>query len=229
MGKGMKKVRVWDLPTRLFHWALAVLIVAAIVTQNMGGNAMEWHFRAGYAVLALLGFRILWGLLGSRYARFSNFHYHPSTIIGYLRGSKEALKKKYLGHNPLGSLSVFALLGVVLTQAVTGLFANDDIAYDGPLVKFISKELSDQITWFHKEVSGTLIYVLVCMHVAAVAFYYFRKRQNLVKPMITGDHDVDYDAPAANDSWAMRLFALMLLAACAGGVYYLVSLPQPVV
>ncbi|MGH8807764.1 MAG: cytochrome b/b6 domain-containing protein [Noviherbaspirillum sp.] len=225
----MKKVRVWDLPTRLFHWTLAALIVVAIVTQNIGGNAMEWHFRAGYAALALLAFRILWGLVGSRYARFASFLYHPSTIVGYLRGSKDALKKKYLGHNPLGSLSVFALLGVVLAQAVTGLFANDDIAYDGPLVRFISKELSDKITWFHKDVSATLIYVLVGVHLAAVAFYYFRKRQNLVKPMITGDHEVDFDAPAANDSWAVRLFALTLLTACAGGVYYLVSLPQPTV
>jgi cytochrome b len=223
----MKKVRVWDLPIRLFHWALAVLIGVAVITQNIGGNAMEWHFRAGYAVLALLGFRIVWGLIGSRYARFSSFLYHPSTIIGYLRGHKDALKEKYIGHNPLGSLSVIALLGVTLAQAVTGLFANDDIAYDGPLVKFISKDLSDSVTWFHKEVSATLIYVLVCMHVAAVAFYYFRKRQNLVKPMITGYHDVDFDAPEANDSWAMRLFALTLFVACAGGVYCLVNWQQP--
>ncbi|HYD96424.1 MAG TPA: cytochrome b/b6 domain-containing protein [Noviherbaspirillum sp.] len=219
----MKKVRVWDLPIRLFHWALAALVVASVVTENIGGNAMDWHFRAGYAVLALLGFRILWGLVGPRYARFSSFLYGPSTVMGYLRGEE----RKRLGHNPLGSLAVFALLGVVLAQAVSGLFSNDDIVNEGPLVKFISKELSDSFTWFHTEVSATAIYVMVGLHLAAIAFYQIGKRQNLVRPMITGDHEVEFDAPAANDSWAMRLLALALLAAWAGAVYYLVTLPAP--
>ncbi|RZI41812.1 cytochrome B [Herbaspirillum sp. HC18] len=219
----MKKVRVWDLPTRLFHWALAALIVVAVITESIGGNAMEWHFRAGYAALALIAFRIVWGLVGTRYARFSGFIYGPSAILDYIRTGKNHL----LGHNPLGSLSVFSLLAVVLAQAATGLFSNDDIANDGPLVKFISKDLSDRITWFHKEVSGTAIYVLVGLHLLAVAFYLFWKKQNLVRPMITGDLEVDVEAPAANDSWAMRLLALALFAASAGGVYYLVTLPAP--
>lgn len=221
----MKKVRVWDLPVRLFHWALVVLIIVAVVTQKIGGNAMEWHFRAGYSILALLAFRVIWGLVGSRYARFSSFLYGPSTIVGYVRGGKDALKRKYLGHNPLGSLSVFALLGVVLAQVVSGLYANDDIASEGPLVKFISKDLSDKFTWFHTEVSVNLIYLLVAMHVLAIAFYYFRKRQDLVKPMLTGDHEVEFDAAPANDSWSMRLFAAVILAACAAAVYWLINLP----
>ncbi|WP_194724572.1 cytochrome b/b6 domain-containing protein [Noviherbaspirillum malthae] len=221
----MKRVRVWDLPVRLFHWALVVLIAVAVITQKIGGNAMEWHFRAGYSILALLAFRIVWGLVGPRYARFSSFLYGPSTIVGYVRGGKEALKRKYLGHNPLGSLSVFALLGVVLAQVVSGLYANDDIASEGPMVKFISKDLSDKFTWFHKEVSVNLIYLLVAMHVLAIAFYYFRKRQNLVKPMLTGDHEVEFDAAPANDSWTMRLLAVVIFAACAAAVYWLVSLP----
>lgn len=221
----MKKVRVWDLPVRLFHWALAVLIVVAVVTQKIGGNATEWHFRAGYSILALLAFRLVWGLIGPRYARFSSFLYGPSTIVGYVRGGKEALKRKYLGHNPLGALSVFALLGVVLAQAVSGLYANDDIASEGPLVKFISKELSDRITWFHKDVSANLIYILVAMHVLAIIFYHVRRRQNLVKPMLTGDHEVDFDAEPANDSWGMRLLAVLVLGLCAAAVYWLISLP----
>jgi cytochrome b len=221
----MKRVRVWDLPVRLFHWALVVLIAVAVITQKIGGNAMEWHFRAGYSILALLAFRIVWGLVGPRYARFSSFLYGPSTIVGYVRGGKEALKRKYLGHNPLGSLSVFALLGVVLAQVVSGLYANDDIASEGPMVKFISKDLSDKFTWFHKEVSVNLIYLLVAMHVLAIAFYYFRKRQNLIKPMLTGDHEVEFDAAPANDSWTMRLLAVVIFAACAAAVYWLVSLP----
>jgi cytochrome b len=219
----MKKIRVWDLPVRLFHWTLAVLIVVSIVTQNIGGNAMEWHFLSGYAVLTLVAFRILWGLVGTRYARFSSFIHHPSTIIAYMRGAKDSLTEKYPGHNPLGSLSVFALLGFVLAQALTGMFANDDIASEGPLVKFISKELSDKFTWFHKELSANVLYVLIGLHIAAVAYYYFRKKQNLVKPMITGDHEVPFDAPAADDSATMRLLAAVLFSACAAGVYFLVK------
>jgi cytochrome b len=107
---------------------------------------------------------------------------------------------------------------------LSGLFANDDIASEGPLVKFINKDLSDRITWFHTEVSALLIYVLVGLHVAAIAYYYFRKKENLVKPMLTGDKLVEADAPAANDGWAMRLWAAAILLACAGGVYYLVNL-----
>lgn len=216
----MVEKRVWDLPLRLFHWSLAVLIVVSLVTQQIGGNAMEWHFLSGYAVLALLLFRLAWGLVGSRYARFSSFLYAPAEILAYLRGTA----RRYHGHNPLGSLSVFALLGVVLAQAISGLFANDDIASEGPLVKFISKDWSDSFTWFHKAVSGNLIYALIGLHIAAIVYYYLRKKQNLVKPMITGDKVVDADTQAADDSWRMRLLALALLAVSAAAVYGLVNL-----
>jgi cytochrome b len=217
----MKKIRVWDLPTRLFHWILVMLIGASIITQKIGGNAMEWHFIAGYAALTLVLFRVLWGLFGTRYARFADFMHAPSAIIAHLKGR---VRWKYPGHNPIGSLSVFALLGVVLMQAVSGLFANDDIASEGPLVKFISKDLSDKFTWFHKQVSGNLIYFLVALHIAAIAFYYFRKKENLVKPMFTGDKELDVDAPAADDSWPMRLLAAGILVVCAAAVYYVVNL-----
>ncbi|SNT02354.1 Cytochrome b [Noviherbaspirillum humi] len=220
----MRKIRVWDLPTRLFHWSLALLVATAVITQSIGGNAMTWHFRAGYAVLALIAFRLAWGFIGPRYARFASFIYGPSTIVGYVAGGKQALKEKYLGHNPLGSLSVFALLAVVLAQAASGLFSNDDIAYDGPMVKFITKELSDQITWFHKDLNAWLVYGLVALHVAAIVFYRVRKRQNLVRAMITGDQEVDFDAVPADDSWKTRLLALVVLALCAAGVTYLVTL-----
>lgn len=219
----MKKIRVWDLPVRLFHWILVALIAVSIITQGIGGNAMDWHFRTGYAVLALIAFRLIWGLIGSRYARFSNFAHGPSAIVAYLRGTSAGAADKYHGHNPIGSLSVFALLGILLLQAASGLFANDDIASEGPLVKFISKELSDRLTWFHTEISAWIVYFLIGLHVAAIAFYYIAKRQNLVAPMITGDKQVDVDAPAANDAWGMRLLAAGILALCAAGVYYLIN------
>src|SRR5690606_10917300 len=161
----MKKVRVWDLPLRLFHWALVVLLVAAFIAQQIGGNAMDWHFRAGYAVLALLAFRILWGLFGPRYARFSGFLRGPSSIISYLRGSSDS---HGLGHNPLGGLSVIALLLGVLAQAMSGMFANDDIVNEGPLVRYISKELSDQITGLHKDLIFWVLVALVVLHLLAI-------------------------------------------------------------
>lgn len=219
----MKKIRVWDLPIRLFHWVLVVLVAVSIITQEIGGNAMEWHFRSGYAVLTLITFRLLWGLVGTRYARFSSFIHAPSAIAAYLRGRSDVSGEKYHGHNPLGSLSVFALLGVILVQALSGLFANDDIASEGPLVKFISKDLSDQVTWFHADINAWVIYFLIGLHVLAIAYYYFGRKQNLVKPMITGDKETDADAPAANDSWGMRLLAAGILAICAAGVYLLIN------
>jgi cytochrome b len=223
MEQEMKKIRVWDLPVRLFHWLLVVLITVSIVTQAIGGNAMEWHFRAGYAVLTLMAFRIIWGLIGPRYARFSDFAYGPSSIFAYLRGGLDGSSRKYYGHNPIGSLSVFALLAVTLVQAVSGLFANDDIAAEGPLAKFVSKELSDRFTWFHADISAWVLYFLIGLHIAAIAYYYAARKKNLVKPMITGDKEVDIDAPPANDSWAMRLLAAVIVALCAGGVYYLIN------
>jgi cytochrome b len=219
----MKKVRVWDLPVRLFHWILAGLIIAAVVTENIGGNAMIWHFRIGYAVLTLLGFRLLWGVVGPRYARFSSFLYSPSALIAYLRNPSAF---RLPGHSPLGALSVFALLLVLLGQAASGLFTTDDIAFDGPMVKFASEEWVSRLTWYHTEVSAYLVYFFVGLHMAAIAFYALRGR-NLVAPMITGDAASSEAVPSTDDSWGKRLLALVLLAACAAAVYYLVTIPAP--
>jgi cytochrome b len=219
----MKKIRVWDLPIRLFHWVLVMLLVVSVVTQYIGGNAMEWHFRSGYAVLTLIVFRILWGLIGPRYARFSSFFPAPSKVGAYLRDVKDGVSEKYPGHSPLGGLSVIALLCVVSAQAVSGMFANDDIASEGPLVKFISKELSDSITWFHKDISANLLYFLVGLHVLAI-IYYLGKKKDLVSPMLTGDKQASDDAPVANDSAGIRLLAVVILGLAAGLIYFMVNL-----
>lgn len=228
----MIKIRVWDLPLRLFHWALVLLIAVAIVSQKIGGNAMSLHFYAGYAALSLVLFRIVWGFVGPRYARFADFLAGPARVMAYLRGTDTSAVRGYLGHNPLGSWSVLALLAIVLSQAISGLFANDDIASEGPLVKFINKDLSDLITWFHKDVSGNLIYFFIVLHVVAIAWYYFRKRQNLVLPMLTGDRVLDHATeggshewvPAVIDSWRVRLLAVATLVLCGGVVYWVVHL-----
>ena len=219
----MTKIRVWDLPTRLFHWSLATLVFAAIITVKIGGNALVWHFYCGYAILSLLGFRLLWGVFGTRFALFSSFGCSPKAVINHIRALKNGDTNRHIGHTPIGSLSVVGILTVVLVQVTSGLFSNDDIASEGPLVKFISKGLSDQFSWFHTEVNAWLIYLLIALHIAAVGFYYFRKKENLVTPMLTGDKDWPETVVAANDNWGRRAIALLIFGLCIAGVYCLVN------
>lgn len=215
-----QRVRIWDLPTRLFHWSLAVLVVFSIVTAHIGGAWIDWHFRSGYAVLALIAFRIAWGFVGGRHARFANFLRGPSGIAAALRGEPAP----HAGHNPLGGLSVIAMLALIGAQAVGGLFANDDIASEGPLARLVSKATSDTITTLHR-INEKLILALVVLHVAAIFFYLWRKRTNLVRPMITGDKsDVD-PAQATPDDAALRVRAALLLALSAAAVWWLVKKP----
>lgn len=219
----MVNKRVWDLPTRLFHWLLLCAISGAVVTQYLGGMAMTWHFRFGYMTLALILFRVIWGLIGTRHARFASFVRGPSAILAHLKGRKSQ-GANYPGHNPLGALSVLAMMGAILFQTGTGLFANDDIAEQGPLAKFIDKDLSDQISTLHSQVGITLIGVLVTLHVAAIAYYLLRQRVNLVKPMICGDKPDCHADEAIRDGWAERARALACLAFSAGLVWYLAHL-----
>jgi len=216
----MRTIRVWDLPTRLFHWAFALVIAGALITQYVGGAAMDWHFRFGYAALALVLFRVLWGLVGPRYARFANFIRAPAAILAYCQGRPSPGQS---GHNPLGGLSVLAMLGVVLLQAGSGLFANDDIASEGPLARFIDKGLSDQISWLHAQVTGKVIYALIALHVLAIVYHRVRKHKDLVTPMITGDKSVEENdaLPAQDDAW-VRGVAVLIMSTCAVGVYGLV-------
>ena len=176
----MARIRVWDLPTRAFHWLLVLCVVAAFVTVKIGGNAMVWHGRIGLAVVGLLVFRIVWGFAGSTYARFASFVRGPAAIRAYLRGDWHGE-----GHNPLGALSVLALLGVLLALVSTGLFANDDIAFEGPLYALVGKELSDRARGIH-HLFEPLVLLLVFLHVAAIAFYVRVRKETLVMPMITG-------------------------------------------
>ena len=215
-------IRVWDLPTRLFHWCLAVLVIAAIVTAHVGGNALEWHFRIGYSILALVGFRLAWGFTGGRYARFSSFVRRPSAILAAARGKTPADGSP--GHNPLGGLSVLAMLALIGAQASAGLFANDDIASEGPLARLVSKAASDALTSMHK-LNEKLIIALIVLHVIAIAFYRWRKGQDLVSPMITGYKQGIDPSMASRDDAALRLRAALVLAACAAIVWLVVKTP----
>lgn len=176
----MHRQRIWDLPTRLFHWALAGAVTAATVTGKIGGEWIEWHGRSGLFILGLVIFRLLWGFIGSPTARFANFVRGPAAIRAYLRGQWQGI-----GHNPLGALAVLALLGLSAAQVVSGLFANDDITFQGPLAALISKDDSDHARALHTLVFYALSAV-VGLHLAAIAFYTRVKKQSLVRPMLTG-------------------------------------------
>ncbi len=217
-------VRVWDLPTRIFHWTLAATLVGSVVSAKIGGNAMVWHFRLGCVVLALLVFRVLWGLVGGRWSRFASFIYAPATLLRYLRGQQRPGENLDVGHTPLGSLSVFALLAVVGIQVATGLVADDEIANVGPLNRFVSSDTVSQATGWHKEYGQWLLITLVALHVLAVVFYLVKKRQNLVWPMVLGDKPLAAGTPASADGLQQRLLALVLIVLCGGGAFWVYGL-----
>ena len=176
----MQRFQVWDLPIRIFHWALVLCVVGSFVSVEIGGNAMIWHGRIGLAVVGLLAFRLVWGLVGSTYARFTRFVRGPGAVKAYLRGQWQGE-----GHNPLGALSVLALLGTLTLLVATGLFANDDIAFEGPLYALVGKEFSDRVAGIHRLIEPLTI-LLVLAHLCAIFFYVRFRKETLIMPMITG-------------------------------------------
>lgn len=223
-GPGLERARVWDLPTRVFHWALAAAVVGSVVTAKIGGNAMVWHFRLGYAVCALLLFRLVWGLVGGHWSRFSSFVYAPATVLRYLRGAPRPDDHFEVGHNPLGALSVLALIALLLAQVGSGLVADDEIASVGPLNRFVGNAVAGWATSWHADYGSNALLVLIGLHVAAVAFYLVRRHDNLVRPMIDGNKALPPGTPVSRDTAGTRLAALGLLLACAALVTWVVRL-----
>lgn len=217
----MKKTLVWDLPVRLFHWSLVALVAFSFYSGLTGGlTLMDYHMLSGYTILTLLIFRLCWGLLGPRWARFTSFVHGPRALMNSVRQLFKKDSEPYIGHNPLGGLSVMALIIALLIQATTGLFANDDILVEGPLMHLVSDSTSDWLTEVH-EVNMLVIATLVTLHICAILFYEIHKGQRLVLGMITGRKAVnDDDVPDVNH----RIFpALILLALAASIVYLLVN------
>ena len=217
-------VRVWDLPTRLFHWILALCVFASLTSAWLAGNAMVWHLRCGYLVFALLLFRLIWGFFGGRWSRFASFAYAPATSLRYLRGQSRPGEHHRVGHNPLGAFSVFGLLAILVVQVASGLFADDEIATTGPLNKFVSDVTAKLFTRWHTTFGQWLIITLVVLHIGAVLFYLVRRRHDLVRPMLSGDKMLTADVPASVDTPGSRALALALFAAAAALVAWLVGL-----
>lgn len=213
-------VRVWDLPTRVFHWALAATVIGALGCA--WADAMVWHVRLGFLALTLLAFRLLWGVVGGRWSRFTSFVYAPGTLWRYLRGQSRPDEQLDVGHTPTGALSVFGLLAILLAQVGTGLVADDEIAFVGPLNRFIAAETAHGATSWHKTWGQWIILAMVLLHIAAIVWYRVKKRVDLVRPMIDGDKPLPAGTPASADGGRQRVLGLALLlasAALAGWVW----------
>lgn len=206
--------RVWDLPTRAFHWLLTLAFFGLVITAKIGGNAMQWHMRLGLLVLTLLAFRLVWGVIGGRWSRFASFVYAPATVLRYLRGQHRPDDHFEVGHNPLGALSVLAMLGLLLVQVGTGLVADDEIATTGPLNRYVSNATGLAASAWHTHYGQWLLLALVALHIVAIVVYR-RRGKNLLTPMITGDKLLPPSVPAAQDNLATRGLAALVLAACA--------------
>jgi cytochrome b len=222
----MVKVRIWDLPTRVFHWLLVLCVVGLVASGQIGGSAMQWHFRLGYAVLALLLFRLVWGFVGGRWSRFAVFVRSPRVVLRYLRG--QGTPDMEAGHNPMGALSVLGLLTVGLVQVGSGLFSDDEIITSGPLAHLASADWVSLATRLHTTVNKLVLIALVLLHVAAIVYYRVAKRRDLVRPMLTGDKELASPAEPAQDSRGSRLFALCLFLALLSGVWWGVQSLGPV-
>jgi len=222
--KTAKPVRIWDLPTRLFHWLFALSVIGAVVTVKVGGSWMDWHMPLGITALVLLAFRLIWGFTGSRYARFGNFFVSPKQTWTYLKTRPHV---ESAGHNPLGAWSVFALLLVVGVQAFTGLFTTDDILVQGPLNQFVSGEVASVMTSIHK-FNETPLFILVGLHLVAILIYAIRGVK-LVPAMVTGNKteaELPANAQAARDDIGLRAWAFVLIVLLGSIGWWLYELGQ---
>ena len=202
--------RGWDLPTRLFHWALAAFVTFSFATGKLGGSWLAWHMRSGYSILALLLFRFAWGVAGPREARFSTFLRGPAEAVAYLRGLAAGRRELAGSHNPVGAWSVVAMLAFLALQVATGLFSNDESSHEGPLASKVSDAMVDRLSSIHGW-NQYAVLALVVVHLVAIAAYQWRLRMEVLGTMIHGPARARENVVAA---------VLLALAACA--TYWLV-------
>ena len=195
---------------------------------NLGDEFIQWHAYFGYSILVLLVFRIVWGFVGSTHARFTSFFPTKKAILNYLSGSSP----RVLGHNPIGAISVFALLFALSIQVITGLFVDDEVSFKGPLEKYVPSSVSSFLSQIH-EGNQVVILTLITIHIVAIIFYKKFKAEDLIKPMISGDKEIDPSEEAkylpadlgraSKDGGLQRGFALLLLSVIAVVVGYLIT------
>lgn len=215
----MRRIKVWDLPVRLFHWAIVLLIAVAWGTQEY--DRMEWHVWTGYTILTLLLFRLIWGFIGSDTARFNRFLKSPVAAMRHMAHITRREADREIGHNAAGGWMVLLMLALIGAQAGTGLFANDDANTEGPLMHLVSKETSDWLSHIHA-INFNLILAAVVLHILAILAYALLKRQDLVRPMVTGAKDLPDDAVPPR--LLSPVWAAMVLLVAAGLVAWVVRL-----
>ena len=181
---------------------------------------LQIHFYFGFAMLTLLIFRLLWGFVGGHWSRFTSFIPSPQTLLKFLRHPSEQV----VGHNPLGALSVLAMLAVLLAQVFSGFFSYDDVAFSGPWHNWVSDACGEWLTAYHAEIGKTILLLLIGLHMGSIAFYKRVKNQDLISPMVHGDKQLPLDTQASTDTGLTRLLALALLIVSAGITYGLVAL-----
>jgi cytochrome b len=208
------RVRVWDLPTRVFHWALVASLVGLAATGYAGGAWIDWHARLGSLVLALLLFRVVWGVVGGRWSRFRSFLPTPAKVLRYLRG--ESTPEQEAGHSPLGALSLLAMLLMLLAQVATGLVSDDGGGFTGPLNAWVSSGVGETATLLHKAYGQWMLLGLVLLHIAAIAFYRIARKRKLVQAMLDGDKLLPRGrvVPPARDDAGTRTLGAVILCAC---------------
>ena len=213
------RIRIWDLPTRLFHWVLVALIATLWVSATRGW--MTVHYVCGVTALVLVLFRIAWGFLGSTTARFSDFAAAPGRVAAYLRALRRGDDPRHAGHNPAGGWMVMTFLLLILAQAALGLFANDEFDFKGPLAEWISGKQSDFVTRVHVFLFDA---ILVCtwVHVCAISFYALVKRDNLVGPMFHGTKPVAHVPSGLRLKFVSTAKAGIVLATIAAVVLFVV-------
>jgi cytochrome b len=202
-----RRVKVWDVPTMLFHWLLVLLTIAVFATGFLGGSWIDVHGQLGLSIAGLLAFRLGWGAIGSTYARFTQFVPGPARVLAYLRGQWHGL-----GHNPLGAFSVLGLLALMLFQVCSGLISDDNISFTGPLKTLVSQSTADRFTSLHM-LNVWLIIGLVSLHTLSVIFYFVVKKNNLLTPMFTGYKTVDDPALESARGGGLLPFILAVLIA----------------
>jgi cytochrome b len=215
-------IKVWDVPTRLFHWSLAVSVTLLVVTGKTGGGAMEWHERLGYITLGLLLFRVIWGFIGSQHARFASFLRGPGEVKRYLQDLIKGRTTPSVGHNALGGWSVLSMLALIAVQVGTGLFAHDGIMLSGPLAHMVSEALSNTLTTVHRTISN-IILIAIGLHLCAIAFYVFVKKDNLVMPMISGYKRLSA-APTHSIRVAVLRYGVVLMAIFSSAIFLLLGI-----
>jgi cytochrome b len=204
-------MKIWDLPVRLFHWLLVVLMAAAWATEEF--EKMDWHFRIGETILALLLFRIVWGFVGSDTARFANFLRSPMAALAHLAHLRRREPDTEIGHNAAGGWMVLGLLGLIGIQTVSGLFAHDEDIIEGPLRHLAGASWADLASFVH-EVNFNLLLLAVVAHVGAVVAYRVLKGQNLVRPMITGVKPMPPGTAAPRMAKPVLAVAVAVVVAC---------------